>query len=284
MEVGMQSMSESRSSNRSLPLRARLYDSSSAEGLDLSEIAGYLKDKDLFSEVLARKSFLEKYGKPLENTAAKLAETRVRNLETPKRDFEISSADVEFERKLIENFEGGMTSVLYDGFRLEKAMTDLLPEEERGDSYLHVIFTDRFFGTWKPETQRYHARVSVYGFPSIISTTGIVDAPARPEGFYRIERGGKPEDFGGFKVIGKREKFRGKFVDYDDERLTEIMKGYAMQAAFYHLFTDPFCEDKECRLYNPHLQKNILRAQLTDSEFCDRHREILEKLQRKALE
>ncbi|KXB03621.1 hypothetical protein AKJ45_01025 [candidate division MSBL1 archaeon SCGC-AAA261F19] len=275
-------MVKSTVSNASLPLRARLYHDSSAKNLDLSEISKYLVEKDIFDEVEVRESFLKRYGNPLRETAEKLAAVRVHNLETQKRNFKISNSEVQFEKKLIESDEDRITGALYDGFRLGKVFTDLIPEDEREEFYLHVVFTDRFFGTWKSETRRYHARVSVYGFPSIISTTGIVDAPARPKGFYRIEKHEGDGHRYNLRVLGRRNEFEGDFVDYDDKRLTEIMKGYVMQAAFYHLSSGPFCADKRCRLYNPHLQENILSAQLTSPEFCAKHQSILERLQEKA--
>jgi hypothetical protein len=58
------------------------------------------------------------------------------------------------------------------------------------------------------------------------------------------------------------------------------MKGYVMQALFYHLTLDPFCSDKRCRLYNAHWQEEVLEAQLSQPELCEQHSEMLEKLKR----
>jgi hypothetical protein len=55
------------------------------------------------------------------------------------------------------------------------------------------------------------------------------------------------------------------------------MKGYVMQALFYHLTLDPFCSDKRCRLYNAHWQEEVLEAQLEEPEFCERHAKMLER-------
>lgn len=255
-----------------LPLKARLYRDSKKKNLDLQEITNFLEEKGLFETVLVRDSFLKKYGEKSRGTAKKLVETRVRNPESKRREFEVAEEEIKFEKERIKKSDRGMTSVLYDGYRLSQVMTDLLPEEERTEAFLHIIFTDRFFGTWKPATQRYHSRVSVYGLPTLISTTGIVDAPARPKGFHRIKKDDKER----LSVRGQNERFRGEYVEYDDERLTEIMKGYALHAVFYHLSSWPFCEDNKCRLYNPHLQKNILAAQLTRPELCKKHQKMLQ--------
>jgi hypothetical protein len=54
-----------------------------------------------------------------------------------------------------------------------------------------------------------------------------------------------------------------------------------MQAVFYSLTGDPFCEDKGCRLYNAHRQEELLFAQLRCTyELCERHERILDDLRR----
>jgi hypothetical protein len=116
----------------------------------------------------------------------------------------------------------------------------------------------------------------LYGLPSVISTTGLVEAPAKPREFYLLKQQ--------YEMVGKdllelKEKFKQGFIDYEDERLTEVIKGYAMQAVFYSLIGDPFCEDKACRLYNAHWQEELIFAQLESQyEFCAHHAGILDSL------
>jgi hypothetical protein len=70
--------------------------------------------------------------------------------------------------------------------------------------------------------------------------------------------------------------FRGRFIDYEDERLKEVAKGYAMQAIFYNLIGAPFCKDRGCRLYNAHWQEELIFAQLgAGYEFCESHTRLL---------
>ncbi len=259
------------------PLEAYIYDETEAENFEISEISRYLKGKGLFENVKIEDSFLEKYSDDVDRLSKDLAKTRIKNLEKSERDFDIDDSHQDFERKRIKGESTGKNTVLYDGFTMKNVFSRLIPNEKKTDSVLHLVFTDRFFATWKPATKRYHARVSVYGLPSIVSTTGIVDAPARPRGFYeldQIERGDEE-----VVVRNRLEEYEGDFVYYGDERLSEIMKGYAMQAVFYQVSTGPFCRDKSCRLYNPHLQKNILKAQLSDPEFCEEHQNTLERMQ-----
>ena len=83
-------------------------------------------------------------------------------------------------------------------------------------------------------------------------------------------------------VTELKDRFKGRFIDYEDKRLTKIVKGYAIQAVFNSLTGDPFCEDKGCRLYNAHWQDELIFAQLESKyEFCGWHRSILDSFRRK---
>ena len=121
--------------------------------------------------------------------------------------------------------------------------------------------------------------MSVYGIPSLISTTGIVEAPAKPKEFYLLKQqygllGGENST-----IQKLKEKFKGRFIDYEDERLTEIMKGYVMQAIFFQAVGDPFCDHKGCRLYNAHWQEEVIEAQLgAQYELCEKHQKMLMEL------
>jgi hypothetical protein len=109
-------------------------------------------------------------------------------------------------------------------------------------------------------------------FPTLISTTGIVEAPAKPREFYLKKQFG-------IDPLLLKENFKGRFIDYEDTRLIEAMKGYVMQAFFFHLTGNPFCEDPRCRLYNVHWQEEVIRAQIESGyEFCESHNKILKTL------
>ncbi len=154
-----------------------------------------------------------------------------------------------------------------------------MPRGERSREFVHIFFTNRLFATWDGGNKRYHLRTSVYGVPSIISTTGLVEAPAKPREYYLLKQQ--------YERLGKdltelKGRFEGSFIDYEDKRMTEVAKGHAMQAVFYVLTGDPFCEDKGCRLYNAHWQEELIFAQLGgEDEFCERHTKILESLRKK---
>ena len=58
----------------------------------------------------------------------------------------------------------------------------------------------------------------------------------------------------------------------------KIIEGYMLQAVFYYLTGDPFCENLDCRLNNAHWQKDLLYSQLKFGKLCEKHQLTLEKL------
>jgi hypothetical protein len=69
-------------------------------------------------------------------------------------------------------------------------------------------------------------------------------------------------------------------LEHDDPRLTEVMKGYALQALFYYFLGEAFCENPDCRLYNAHYQSELIRSQLLSGKLCERHEGMLRTLLR----
>lgn len=266
-------------SSKRLP-KIHLYEDKSCKTLDLEEIATYLIKKlgqvavDVRGPLFAVRS-----GEGAEELARALAGARIRDPMRKYTPLEPLLGEINLERKLLLNPELRISGILYDGLFLKDLALQLTPEEERDLWHLHIVFTNRLFGTWDDADVRYHARVSIYGFPSLISTTGIVEAPAKPREFYTLKRSyssiGAPVPYEELK-----ERFRGRFIDYDDERLTEVMKGYVMQAVFYHVFGEPFCEKITCKLFNSHWQEEVIKSQLEprEDEFCVRHYEMLGRI------
>jgi hypothetical protein len=262
-------------------LHVHLYRDPSVSNLNLEELSRYLKEKLGDIDVDVREPFIRAPMELLESFAKKLANTKVRDIENPDFFIKPLPVEAEYEERILEEPSRKVTGVFYDGFKLQRCLSDLISNEEDDISHLHVVFTNRLFGTWDENDGRYHARVSVYGFPALISTTGIVEAPAKPKEFYRLK-----QKYAGLRDTAPvleelKRKFGGRFVRYDDERLTEIMKGYVMQAVFYHLTFEPFCDDNRCRLFNAHWQEEVLRAQLEEPEFCERHEKAIEEWREK---
>jgi hypothetical protein len=70
-----------------------------------------------------------------------------------------------------------------------------------------------------------------------------------------------------------------KWLRPDDPRTTEVLKGYLAQAIFYYMTGEPFCEERECRLFNAHWQEDLLHAQLDGgSDLCAKHERMLAEI------
>lgn len=267
-----------------LPAFIHIYDGGMAKTLYTNEIAEYLEEKvaarvdvreNLFSHYLSSIS-AEQREETVDTLARKLATARVRNLTNLNAHFSPMYGEIEYEKRRLNNPQRQPVGVLYDGFSLSSMFYELLPSEERTFKHLHIVFTNQLFGTWDENDGRYHARVSIYSFPSLISTTGIVEAPAKPRDFYLLKQQYAAIGMKDATTLDLKQRFSGRFIDYDDERLTEVMKGYVMQALFFHITGEPFCEDKNCRLYNAHWQEEVINAQLkSEYEFCEFHQDVI---------
>jgi len=253
-----------------------LYDEGTAETLDIDEVAEYLREKLGKVPVDTRGNPFAICPEKSLDYARKLASIKVQAASTKLvPDQEPLYGEIEYERRRILGRTKAF-GVLYDGFHLQRVFWELIPREERALWLVHIFLTNRLFATWEEVDKRYHARTSVYGFPSVISTTGLVEAPAKPREYYLLKR---QYEMVGRNLLELKNRFKGRFIDYEDERLTEVTKGYVMQAVFYSLIGSPFCEDKGCRLYNAHWQEELIFAQLESPyEFCQHHTKVLKSL------
>ncbi len=254
-----------------------LYDEGVAEELDIEKTAQYLARK-------MNKAKVEVRGNPfvsnlpqdkVSDYARKIAGIKVQEVNKEvKPEQEPLHGEIEYEKRRILGKTKSF-GILYDGFHLQRIFSELIPRGAHRLEFAHIFFTNRLFATWDDSDKRYHLRTSVYGIPSIISTTGLIEAPARPREFYLLKQQ--------YERLGKnltefKDRFNWSFIDYEDKRLTAVAKGYAMQAVFYSLTGEPFCEDKGCSLYNAHWQAELIFAQLESGyELCQRHNELLQK-------
>ena len=260
------------------PLFLHLYDGKAPSEVNVRELAAFLQEEIPRSAIEVRADFLRYWlsrGSEEEQRspaiARNLAQARVWHPEGQKLDHEPLPGEVDFELKFLTAGFRKPTGILYDGERLIAIYSQLLTPDEVGPDHCHIALTNQLFGTWGENDRRYHARVSVYGFPSVISTAGLIQAPARPREFYLGRRIGAAS-------ADLEMALKGRYLEYGDPRLQEAMKGYLLQAVFYHVAGDPFCEDKECRLFNAHWQEDLIHAQLMpDADLCERHRHMLEK-------
>ena len=172
-----------------------------------------------------------------------------------------------------DNRMKGMVS-LYDGFVLQKMFAEMISTAEISLAHIHVIFTSLLTCTFGEDDWRYHGRAVICGLPSIVSTTGIVEALAKPREFYLAQLGGMAADNDSLK-----KKFAGRFIDYDNEdKITAASINYVLQAVFFFITGgEPFCNNKDCRLFNAHWQEDLIHT-IEKRTLCDHHRNLANKL------
>jgi len=249
-----------------------LYDEGTASSLNLAEVAAYLFSA-LALGANVRGEFVSHFGCDADALAVELARCRVRNPLSPPAQQEPLRGEIEFERRRLAAGNRGSFGVIYDAFLLQAVLCQLIPREERMLGVAHVIFTNRLVATWE-EGDRYHLRAVICGSPALVSTTGLVEAPAKPREFYLALQalGQIASDDAAYRAL--KRQFGQRFLDHDDPRLTEVAKGYALQAAFYCLAGEGFCTDPTCRLVNAHRQEEMLAAQIESGRLCERHRQL----------
>jgi len=205
-----------------------------------------------------------------EDISEKIAGCRIFDL---KKQFEKHSPSV--EDIMIEKENKDMSEreemTLYDGFEFHNVITELIPMNENKRDTLHIIFTNKLTCTFDENDFRYHARALIGSNPVIISTTGMIEAPAKPKQYYLDLM----TNFSEKRVEEIKKKYKGEFLEYHDSRISEITEGYLLQAIIYYETGKAFCEHKDCRLFNAHWQKDLFFSQLENKRFCKKHQDIL---------
>lgn len=249
----------------------RLYDEGAGD-IDLADIAGYLAGQLPRTRIEIKDSPLAGLEPDITlDLARRLAAAKVYQPGEPVApDQEPLPGEIAFEKRRIEGKTRAF-GVLYDGFLLARLFGLVLPREAPRRA-VDIVFTNRLFGTWDDANKRYHLRTSVYGVPSLVSTTGLIEAPARTREYYLLKQ---QYERLGRDLTELKDVFRGQFLDYGDSRLTGVAGGYALQAVFYALAGHPFCEDASCRLYNAHWQAELIHAHIESGELCQRHAGML---------
>ena len=248
-----------------------LYDEQSVPEIKVSKLADFIK-KTFSVDIEIRKNIFQNVDKTL---ARHLASCRIINTKKPYEFHSPSIEEIEFENESLENSSKIKNIVMYDGFELQKLVSGLISEDESYLDNFHIIFTNRLTCTYDFNDYRYHGRAIICSNPSIISTTGVIEAPAKPREYYMELISNMAQ---GLNVDSLKKKFQGSYLEYHDERISTVIEGYVMQAIFYYLIGEPFCEKEDCRLFNPHWQKDLLRSQIEIGKLCEKHQKILEKL------
>ncbi len=240
--------------------------------LRLDEVASYLESKCLAFTTEVREEFFQYWLGQLDSPyrdhiidsiAHRLARSKIRNSNGRNPISDPLASEVDFERRKISDHYVTAFGNSYDAPKFLGICGELLGEHERSGAFAHIIFTNQILSYWHAPEREYRACTIISGGLSIISTTGIVERPT-------LASNAKP-------VLDQNENW----LTYNDLRLTEIIKGYALQAAVAHLTGKPFCDDPGCRLFNSKTQNEILFSQMKSPyDLCPRHASFLHAFQR----
>ena len=245
-----------------------IYDESTVPEIQINNIEKFLKET-FHVEVEIRKNFFENANEKL---FQEIATARIFELKKPFSKHIPTESEIQMEKENT-NYSQNEEKVLYDGFEFQKIISKFIPTDESNQDVLNIIFTNKLTCTFDESDFRYHARALIGTNPAIISTTGIIEAPAKPKEYY-LEL---MTNFSEENIEKIKEKYKGQFLEYNDPRLSEIVESYLLQAIMYYETGDAFCEDKECRLFNAHWQKDLLYAQLS-KKFCKKHEENFKEI------
>ena len=248
-----------------------LYDEPAVPEIQIKELVNFLQ-KIFPVKVETRETILKFASKDI---AYNIAQCKIFNL---RKDFEIhtpTNEEVSFEELNFRDTTKTENIIMYDGFQLQKILSNLISEKEHIDEIFHVFFTNKLTCTYDYNDYRYHGRSLIGSNPSIISTTGIIEAPAKPKEYYYDLMTNYTQ---GVNVDKIKQKYKGAYLEYNESKLSKIIEGYLLQAIFYYETGEPFCKNLECRLFNAHWQKDLLYSQLKVRNLCDRHQGVLKNI------
>ncbi len=253
-----------------------IYSEPSSSTLNIDEVEAYVKDA-LQCDIDVRDEFFTHFlpKDRADNVANNIVKTKILDPRRPFAAHNPTAIEIEFEKKVIANPSKRYLGILYDGFELQSIFNELIPSEENNLEHIHIALTNRLVCTYSEDDSRYHYRAIICGYPTIICTSGIVEAPAKPRDFYFLQQ--YYASIGNTNLDDVKKKFKGRFIDYDDARLAEIVKGYVMQGLFYYITGDPFCTNKHCRLLNAHWQEDLIESQINNGNLCPDHLMTLNK-------
>ena len=174
---------------------------------------------------------------------------------------------------MVEDAERIEDVVMYDAFEIQNIIYDIVAESDLNPDNLHIAFTNKLICTYDTTDSRYHGRAVICSNPAMVSTTGMIEAPARPREYYFEVMKCRMQ---GLSIQGAKKNYSQKFLNYHDKRLSKIAEGYLLQAIFYYMTGDAFCDSLDCRLNNAHWQKDLLYSQLKIGKLCNKHQALLD--------
>lgn len=251
-----------------------LYDEPTVLELKKDELGKFIKE-NFHVNVEIRKNIFSFFKPHNQKISYELASCRVFDTKKPFERHNPTDEEIEFEEETFVDNTIGTNIIMYDGFEFQKVITNLIPENEMQSDKFHLICTNKLTCTYDFDDYRYHGRAVICSNPAIISTTGIIEAPAKPREYYLSLLTNMTQ---GLNIDIIKNQFKGTYLEYHDTKLADIIKGYALQALFYYLTGESFCTSKECRLYNAHWQADLLYSQIQIGKLCNKHQQVLDLL------
>lgn len=245
-----------------------MYDEPTVSEIKPRKLATFLK-QTFPVEVEIRKNILNLSEK---NMSQKIESHIILNLRKPYEKQTFNTNEISVNKKNDADVEN---ITMYDGFKIQNILSEIIHEDEKSLNMFHVIFTDKLLGTYDYSDYRYHGRVLISANPTIISTTGIIEAPAKSVEYHLDMISNLRQ---GENIESVKQKHKSTYLEYNDKRLSKIIEGYLLQAIFYFETGVAFCDKLECRLFNAHWQKDLIYSQLEINRLCDFHQSVLEKI------
>ena len=258
-----------------------LYDEPAVQEIQISNLKNFLLENFSADVEIKKCVFNNLNEKPIK----KISGCRIFDPKIPFKSHLPDGQEIDFEKKvcsdtklmekttMVEDAERIEDVVMYDAFKIQNIIYDTVKESDPSLDNLHIIFTNKLVCTYDTADNRYHGRTVICSNPSIISTTGMIEAPARPREYYFEVMKCKME---GLSTKNAKKKYNQEFLDYHDQRLSKIAEGYLLQAIFYYMTGDAFCDSLDCRLNNAHWQKDLLYSQLKIGKLCNKHQALLD--------
>jgi len=258
-----------------------LYDEPAVQEIQISNLKNFLLETFHVDVEIKECVFHNLDGKTIE----KISGCRIFDHKMPFKKHLPNKQEIDFEKSvcedtnllekttMVENAERIEDVMMYDGFEVQNIIYDVITKNDSDQNNLHIVFTNRLICTYDTADSRYHGRAIICSNPAIISTTGMIEAPARPREYYFEAMKCKMQ---GLDIQDVKKNYSGKFLDYHDKRLSKISEGYLLQAIFYYMTGDAFCDSLDCRLNNAHWQKDLLYSQLKIGKLCNKHQALLD--------
>jgi hypothetical protein len=190
--------------------------------------------------------------------------------------------EVTYELRQLEKGPSSIVGLVYNGFLLQAKIRSLC--QIRSMRAVHIVITNQLLGTYDEQDRRYHLRTIILGNPSLISTTGLREAPAKPKEFYLLKRGistlpGGQQYFDQMMQHDVAEQLRHRMLLPHDSRINAVLVGMCTQAIMYQVTGEAFCPDAHCLLYNAHWQEELIQGMVENEEkFCARHRRMVKDI------